>query len=232
MTYKIEIHEGLVLLNIDGLTALVDTGSTKTFSRVPKFKFAGSTCQVSDYSADGIFRIKESNRIINFDRVSASMGGRRFDILLGNDILSRYMLTIDMHAMELRLNDYLLPEQVCKLAMNMQFGVPKVLLSVGGCQRELIIDIGANKNYLFECPITPVVGAIIDYNPMIGDIRADLYEVNVSIGNENQLVKWGYTNIRYFNELRLRGIDGLFGSNFLILRIVTFDFRSSSIWIG
>lgn len=202
--YPLTLHEGHLLINVDGRRYLVDTGSPWSIGHAP-VRLAGRE-----------FAMQTGDLMGNTCESLVEMVGTPFDGLIGTDILGQLDLEISLRDGVLRLSDSLL-EMPGELPVESLQGVPIVECELNGQSVRMFFDTGAPLSYLSEACVQgcTALGEVEDFHPLLGRFRVPTFAVPVQAWGQLMNVRAGQMPTLLEMALGLGGVDGILGTEVL-----------------
>lgn len=204
--FTFEDRDGHILLRLGEKVALLDTGSPVTIANEP-FEFLGQTRTV-------LAAIGE----VSIDSVR-SLAGFEFDIILGNDILSRQDLLIRGREKVLVFGKRL---ELDGEAIEIDFvqGIPAFPLRLDGTPGSALLDTGACLSYVLSERVSGAraIGEYRDFFPPFGRYTGAAYEFGVCLNGHAANIKFGVLPPEHEPKLaailRMAGADCIAGNAF------------------
>lgn len=203
-THPLTVHEGHVLIEVDGRRYLVDTGSPWSLGRAP-VRLAGRE-----------FAMQAADLMGHTSEALAEMVGTPFDGLLGTDILGELDFEVSLRDGTLTLSEALL-EMPGGLPVESLQGVPLIECVVEGRPVHLFFDTGAPLSYLSEACVQgcAALGEVEDFHPLLGRFRVSTFSVPVSAWGQSMTIRAGQMPMVLEMALTLGGADGILGTEVL-----------------
>ena len=200
-----KLVSGHVLLDLDGITTLLDTGSPVSFGTVPEVTILGTKHRLRrSIGGDAHF----SDILVGLKRFAGVPSAFDFQVLLGRDLLAGKRLKLDWQSRVMTITEPSTPGTV-------RAGAPlrRGDLMVGGKRVRAILDTGAWRSYLPPDVAVGLerVGRGQDYNPVLGGITTDLVWARVRFRGWSGAVTMGiitHEHIAAFGERDAQAIVG------------------------
>ena len=210
-TQGIPFHRdaGHVLLDLGGVTTLLDTGSPLSFGDVPEVALLGKRYSLRPELPGGITVRPTVEGLRRDTPVSASF---TFQALLGLDILAGLTLELDWEAGQLtvtRAHDGAASRgRVLSLAD----------VEVEGRRLAGFVDTGAWRTYLVPEAAAglPRTGSFRDYNPILGVITPHLVKARLGYEGHERVLEVGEAPPTLATMIRSAGADVLVGTDVLV----------------
>ena len=181
-TFTNKFLDGHVIIELNKLNYVVDTGSPISFGRGNRVIINGKNFPISNVSPNGL----------TADSISA-LSGLQVDGLIGMDILIRFDLRFTRHQVifsdtPIRHGDTAITLPIVESLM----GIPVITLNIGQKDRRIIFDSGAKLSYLSEDLLvgTPF-GQMEDFYHSIGTYKTDVYKIDVTINGKVEALTFG-----------------------------------------
>ena len=173
---------GHVLLNLDGVTTFLDTGSQVSFGSVRSLNLLGTDHPIRS-SLDG--RITVADVRDGLKRYAQVPKDFDFQALLGVDILAGTTVTLDYKRERMTFTRN--PTATVGLLKATLPPIPRGTLMVGTKKVTAILDTGAWTSYLHPDLTVGLrkIGRLRDYNPILGGFSTGLVRAQI------RLRKWG-----------------------------------------
>lgn len=216
--FEIDLYDGHLIIEENGMKILVDTGSPVTIGRDSRFSFMEQShhCVTSLMGTD----ISSVSRLMNYS----------VDVLLGMDVLKQYCILVDYRNKRVTFSTEGIPFDSAT-AVPLQcgrMGEVCVVLTVNGVEAKLALDTGAKISYIDE---TFTVGqteleAREDFNPMVGRFQTTLYDMQASINGMEFPVHFGKLPSSLALTLQMLGLRGAIGYDLFDSFVVLMDFHN------
>ena len=215
-TYTINNYDNHLIIEDNGKTLLIDTGSPFSIFDGASLDFCGRQFPkgLSMCSADAI----------------SSLLGMHVDALVGNDILKHFNVLVDYAEGTITLSDEALnlPDAV-ELPFDLSFGVPKVNMTLQGEERRFFLDTGAKISYV-SSQMTQGLNSVetaTDFYMGFGNFDTPIYNMEASVAGQSFNVRVG--NLPPILEgtlIGLSGTAGVIGYDFFNRFKVVFDYAN------
>ncbi len=201
--------DGHVLLDLDGVRTILDTGSTMSFGSVPGVNFAGAIHPLHPTFRRGKTIDQICALLRQHTPASESFAATA---LIGLDVLRGKRLELDWERCILKVS---VPED--SGAARPEPKIPRTTVKIGDQEFRAIIDTGAWLSYLLPdvAPGPYQAGPVTDYNPMIEVMNVDRHEVKVSFGGRTRTLTVGIATPRLVPMIRAEGVQVLIGNDIL-----------------
>ncbi len=225
MEYKIDLYDGHLLINEDGKTLLLDTGSPVSLTDLSSFSFRGH--EFNGHRNIGGKGVSEVSQQL----------GRDIDVLVGMDVLHQFTLIVDYKNLILGVFEQNPTECIneCAIYLNKAaMGAITIPMSVDGQIFNFALDTGAKISYInrrVTSSDTPTENRQ-DFNPVLGYFSTPIFPKDVEIGGKDFLCDFG--NLPQMAEipLKMMGIDGVIGFDLFRAFKVCVDFRNNVLYLS
>jgi len=156
------------------------------------------------------------------------------DALIGMDVLSRFDIAFKLRRAIVKLREPGLPGSKGRsMPIEIVDSIPIVSLSIDGRTRRLFFDTGAPVSYLIDASLAdrPSVGRVPDFYPGFGPFETDQYEIPVDLANQTRGLRFGRLPEALESGVRALGVDGILGTEILMLANVTLSVTSREVQI-
>ena len=221
-TFKINLVDGHLLIGDNGNTILVDTGSPLTIHKESSLTFLGRE------------RCVHTSMLGNDIKGISALSGIEFSTLLGMDIMSEYRVVFDYQNLELTFLDREEPAMEGDvLPVSDIAGAKVVEVEMNGQSLKMAVDTGAPLSYVdhFLTEDMSPCGEQEDFHPIAGRYVTKVYEIEGKVGGKPFAGKYGHLPIMLGLPLKLVGINGLIGYDFLKSFKIEFDFANGRMTI-
>lgn len=212
------VHEGHLVVEVEGRRALIDTGCPETLGRGVPLSIGGRS-----------FELHESFHGITVESISEPVGCP-FEIVIGMDVLSSYDVTFSFKRAEVVLWTVYEPEgDVVRLGSF--FGAPTIPIEVNSEMHKVIFDTGAPVSYLSERFIREfeLIENRTDFFPLWGTFETAVRRVPVTIGSTERMLPVGGMNGVLSEMLEPSGMPGILGTEIFKLADVTLSMARNAI---
>ncbi len=183
--FKLENANGYVVFKANGKNVLVDTGSPITFAakKGECVEICGEKCEPSVGVLAGI--AQTSGMVPDFSKLTKLMG-KEISLLLGNDVLSKYKILIDVPKGEIAFDTEDIAFDGSEIKLEHTNGYILVRMNVNGRKSKVILDTGVLMSYLSNYYLKGcfVTSTFDDYSPIYGRIHSDVFLVPVIFGGK------------------------------------------------
>lgn len=214
-SFDLFLESGHLFAGIGGKTALVDTGGPTSFGDIGSIEVCEKTHSI------------ESQFMGMSPQDLSQYLGAEIDMLLGADLLSSHLVTIDLASgflqFELSGSREISGEVV---AVQDIMGIPIIRIEVAQQERSVFFDTGASTSYL-DSSITDGwerVGVVEDFYPGFGAFTTETYRLDYKLGQFQSEEKFG--NLPDVLGLLVqmdREVVGILGNAFIQKGVVTLD---------
>lgn len=202
--FPITKHDGHLLIQVNGLETIIDTGAPTSVSTSSSITMGGQEFQTS------------SNYFgITPDTLSGFIG-RPVNTLLGMDVLSHFEIEIQRNPAQLVLNPIGSTISGETLAIDSIMDLPGIKIEVGGKAISVVFDTGAKLTYLPRESVEglPRVDTIEDFYPGFGRFSTPVYRVPFRIGGHTLELSSGVLP-ELLEATLLMNLDGIVGTELL-----------------
>jgi len=226
-TYTINSYDNHLVINDNGRTILVDTGSPNSYFNGDSFEFCGQTIRKGLNLLGGL-------NPVSIESLSNLMH-LQLDALIGYDLLKHFTLIIDYAGGTITFCD----EEVdfhdgTELPMKVKMGIPTIELELNGKVNRFFLDTGAKVSYV---PATATegrtpTGTAHDFYPLLGEFDTYLYELETIAAGHTFNCQYGNLPAVLETTLGLgTGIRGIIGHDFFNHFVVLLDYRNKRLYI-
>lgn len=222
-TYDIDLFDGHLIFEDNGLKILVDTGSPVTIGRTQQIDFMQrqEPCMTALYGID----IPGISDMLGYD----------IDVLMGMDILGKYLILTDYKQKQVTFSDeeISLPSSSSVLLTQGPMGVVCLDLTVKGKLLKVALDTGAKISYIKESMTADETqtGIKDDFNPMTGKFKTPIFDMDAEIVGLPFNVQFGILPPLLATSLQLAGIEGVIGYDLFNTFKVMMDFKKNKMHV-
>ena len=173
--FPFQVDGGHVVVDVEGVKVLLDTGAQVSFGKVPTLTFMGETHGLPQ---DCLGHCTTADLVAGLRRHTPVSPAFDFEALLGLDILAGRTITLDWVRGVLTVEG-----RGTGLGTTRNGPLPgTTVIGVDGREMAAFIDTGAWRTYLVPEIAEEMqrIGTFRDYNPIFGAIAPDLVEVEVA----------------------------------------------------
>ena len=203
------IEEKHLVVELNGLKLLIDSGSPMTFGE-------------GEFEWDGNETVLEPIPITSIQSVSRFVG-LTLDGIIGADLLYKRGLTIDLPNSEIRVHSERrnAPEL---MSASLNIGVPVVKLNMLGEVRSCVVDTGAMQTFISQELSSHLdrVGTIDEFLMSIGAFQTDLVQFNAVVQQDQKVLSAAVFPDILESTLGGFGISGIIGLD--VLSMSSFEF--------
>lgn len=223
-TFNIDLYDGHLLFEYNGMKVLVDTGCPVTIGKNTSFDFMDKSYQcLLDLGGK---RISDLSALMEYD----------FDILMGMNIVKNYYILTEYKNKEITFSTDTIPfEPVCTVPIiRGRMGEVCIELTVKGEKVRLALDTGAKISYIDETFTNgeTIIETRDDFNPMFGKFSTPIYAMEASVGNQTFPVNFGNLPPIMAMSLRMMGLSGAIGFDLFNAFKVLMDFKNNILLLG
>lgn len=218
-SFLIDLFDGHLIFDNDGLKVLVDTGCPVTIGKSTHFDFMGQSYQcMTDFGGKGITEI-------------SAMMGYDIDVFMGMNIIEQFYIKTNYQSKEITFSTEEIPfDSICSIPIiRGRMGEVCIDLTVKGQNIKLALDTGARISYIDESFTNgePVVETRDDFNPMIGNFSTPIYSMEASVCEQIFPVNFGKLPPVMAMPLKMMGIYGAIGFDLFNAFTVLMDFKKN-----
>lgn len=218
-TFEIRAFDHHIIINDNGRTLLIDTGSPSTLFDGDEFEFLGKCAH------KGILSFPPD--------IISEMLGTHIDALVGCDILKHFSVLIDCGESSITFSDEELSMTDGEsFPLSSKLGLPCVSLNLNGLDGNYFLDSGAKISYVkrnFVDGLTPE-GQEGDFYPGYGHFETPVYRIPTSIEGHEFPVSYGtLPQILELSLLNLTGATGIIGHDLFQHFAVLLDLRNKTV---
>lgn len=220
-TYTINNYDNHLIIEDNGKTFLIDTGSPFSIFDGTSLDFCGR-------------QFPKGMTMVSIEAVSDLLG-MNIDALVGNDVLRQYAVLVDYNGGTITFSDegISLPGGQA-IALGNNFGIPKVTMQLRGQEGTFFLDTGAKISYVKSSTLdglTPDDHAT-DFYVGYGNFETPIYHVPTSIGSHEFTVQYGtLPRILELSLIGLAGTTGVVGYDFFNNFTVLLDYKNDTLWL-
>lgn len=222
MCHKMEsmpltMHDGHVIVQVDGRRALIDTGSPKSFGRGDQVSICAKQHPLG---TDSVMTIEDVSDYV----------GCKLDMLLGMDLMSHYDVRISRRESLVELHQK--SKQLGAVTeMGAHAGVPTLSIGVNGTSHTVFFDTGAPVSYLKASFLRNFrrIGSRRDFFQKIGRFDVAMRSVNVTLAGKTLTLPFGEMEGELVAMLNLVDAQGILGTDILEVADVVLSTRCRSL---
>ena len=216
-TFIINNFDKHLIIEDNGKTYLIDTGSPCSIFDGDVLEFLGQTCHKNNMMA-------LAAKVMPTD--ISSLLGMHVDALIGNDILKHFAICFNYGQGEITFSDegLTLPDAIA-IPIDTSFGVPKAKMSLLGNEGLFFLDTGAKISYVNSATTSGLTPdeTDTDFYPGVGDFETSK-TFRVRYGNLPKLLE--------FSLIGLSGTKGVIGYDFFNNFKVLIDYRANQLYLA
>ena len=221
-SFIIDLFDGHLIFEHNGLKVLVDTGSPVTISKCRDFAFMGN-----QYPCLTNFLGKDISQL-------SSMMGYNIDVLMGLDLITEFFMMTDYQKKEITFSTEEISFQPqCSVPIAFENGMICVQLNVEGQSVNLVLDTGARISYIDEAFTDgrPIIETREDFSPLMGIARfsTPIYSMQVSVENMSFPVNFGKLPSQIALMLKMMGVYGAIGYDLFNTFTVLMDYKNNQL---
>lgn len=212
--YSLVIQNGILCLESEGRWVL-DTGSPFSLGRIDCVNLDGRRFPVPR-NAFGL----SVDQLVNLPGIEAAG-------LLGGDILNQLDLVFDVPRRTIGASSDPVDSNGQNIPVTFLHGIPVIPVAVDGTTHRMILDTGAELSYFSGQLLDGAEpeGRVRDYHPLSGWFEADVYQVDVRIGDAPFRLRAAIApadQIMISGALAVTGSSGLVGNQIFLDRTVIY----------
>jgi hypothetical protein len=219
--YPLEVVSGHLVVEIDGVRAILDTGSP--------LSFGSGTLSVLGQPV----QLMGAELGVSPEYLSAKVG-TRIDALLGLDVLGSIYFEIDTAAGTCVFDTE--PRQISGVRIRLAslMGAPVVSAMVDGSAVQLILDTGAHIGYLTDKRLQGrrALGTREDFHPLMGEYPTEAHEVSVNIGPLGMSLVFGTMPPELELLIAMTDTDGVLGTDLFVGRKAWFALPDGELFLS
>lgn len=223
-TFNIDMFDGHLIFDIDGMKVLVDTGCPVSISRQNSFIFLGQEyrCHTSYGGKD----IDGISQLMNYD----------IDVFMGMDILENYYILTDYRHRRVTFSIEPIPFEPIYSTPILRgcTGEVCVNLTIKGNVVKLALDTGAKISYIDKSLTMgeSIIQKRDDFNPMIGHFQTPIFAMEATIDGKAFPVNFGVIPAVLAMPLQWMGIFGAIGFDLFNAFNVLMDFKNNMLYMS
>jgi len=209
-TASLKLQSGHLYISLNGHDWLLDTGAPTSFGDIQSIQIG---------EEEFIF-------LDNYMGLTASQLSEFTDHslmgIIGADVLNMFNVLIDVPGKAVSFSRDAVALDGSTLTVDEFMGIPIVLVGIGGTDRRMFFDTGAQISYFQDESIKafPSAGKIDDFYPGVGSFQTETYMVDAIIGSEEHSLRCGSLPESLGMTLMMAGVEGIVGNEILTNRIV------------
>ena len=225
-TFTINNFDKHLIIEDNGKTYLIDTGSPSSIFDGESLEFLGQTCHKNNL-------MSLAARVMPLD--ISNLLGMHVDALIGNDILKHFAICFDYGNSEITFSDegLTLPDAVA-VPINTSFGVPKAKMSLQGHEGLFFLDTGAKISYVSSATTNGLTPGETDtdFYPGVGDFETPIFNLDTTIADKTFKARYGnLPKVLEFSLMGLSGTKGVIGYDFFNNFKVLIDYRANQLFL-
>ena len=226
-TFTINNFDKHLIIEDNGKTYLIDTGSPYSIFDGEALEFLGQTCHKSNMMA-------LAAQVMPTD--ISSLLGMHVDALIGNDILKHFAICFNYGQGEITFSDegLTLPDAIA-IPIDTSFGVPKAKMSLLGDEGLFFLDTGAKISYVNSATTSGLTPdeTDTDFYPGVGDFETSVFNLDTTIASKTFRVRYGnLPKLLEFSLIGLSGTKGVIGYDFFNNFKVLIDYRANQLYLA
>lgn len=201
-TYYATFCNGIPVAEIDGRRILIDTGSPISVGNDPLLRIGGRTHRVANTFLG-----------MTVDELCKDTG-TSIDVLLGNDILARYYVLLDMEGESFAISP--LPafgDGICR-RFSFDYRVPLITVHVEQARIPMFFDTGAQLSYV-STTLTDsrsAEGVAEDFYPGIGRFSTKIFTLQTELDGNQHRMRFGILPAALQASMVAGGAQGILGN--------------------
>ncbi|MBO5629906.1 MAG: hypothetical protein J5965_12625 [Aeriscardovia sp.] len=218
-SFLIDLFDGHLIFENDGLKVLVDTGCPVTIGKSTHFDFMGQSYQcMTEFGRKGIAEI---SAMMSYD----------IDVFMGMNIIEQFYIQTNYQSKEITFSTEDIPfDSICSTPIiRGRMGEVCIDLTIKGQNVRLALDTGARISYIDESLTSgeTMVETRNDFNPMIGNFSTPIYSMEASICDQAFPVNFGKLPPVMAMPLKMMGIYGAIGFDLFNAFTVLMNFKKN-----
>ncbi|UJR24223.1 hypothetical protein I4U23_027190 [Adineta vaga] len=205
-TFATKFLDGHVIVQMNDLDYIVDTGSPVSFGRGTFVVINGKRFSLNETAMGGITATSIS-----------ALSGLKVDGLIGMDILMHFDILFNLN--QITFSDTLLAyaDTTIKLPIiDTVMSIPIITLNIGHKDRRIFFDSGAKLSYLSEdLLVSEPIGQMEDFYFTIGTYTTNIYKIDVTIGEKIESLTFGLLPAALRMMLDISQTKGVIGTELL-----------------
>lgn len=202
MKYPLLFLNGHLFLELNHELWLLDTGAPGSFGGAPLISLAGEEFALE-------------NEYLGLTPASLSRFlGMDCRGLLGMDVLGNFDIVLDVPNGEVTVSQDELAFEGSRVELEDFLGIPIVPVHVGGSQRRVFLDTGAQISYFSPEVLQafPAAGKVKDFYPGLGEFETGTHLVEVELGGAKYALRSGELPLLLGFTLHLADSEGIVGN--------------------
>ncbi len=206
--YPLQFLNGHLFMSIGNDRYLVDTGAPTSFGTGSPLTIADRPLQLGDQYLG-----------LDAENLSRYMGVQATG-LLGVDALRHFDILMDLVAGSAMLTEGTIESDGFQVHFEAFMGIPVVVARVGGSDRRMFFDTGAQLSYLRSDLLqdSPAAGSTDDFYPGLGSFRTDTFRVEVGLNGLTTSLRCGQLPAALDMLLGMADTEGIIGNEILAHR--------------
>ena len=218
---SLTFHKGHLFVKMDGSDWLLDTGAPTSFG----------TREIA--IANENFTIPENYMGLTAGELSGYVD-HLVSGILGADILNGFDVLVDVKNEKVSLTREEISVDGETLEMTDFMGIPIIEVEIGGLDRHMFFDTGAQVSYFQDESLCtfPAIGSIADFYPGFGEFQTETYLVDAGIGATRFELCCGSLPGVLGMTLSMAGVDGIIGNEIISDHVLGYFFRRQKLVIA
>jgi hypothetical protein len=204
--FLIKLIDGHVIININNLNYIVDTGSPLSFGRGTSIIINEKTFPINSIGLGGL----TADSISKLSQIEV-------DGLIGMDIIKNFDVRFNQNEIIFSNTPIVYTDTAIKFPIiDTCMEVPIIMLNINNENRRIFFDTGAKLSYLSEDLLigTPI-DEMEDFHPSIGTFKTNIYQIDVIINNKIQKFIFGLLPSSIQILLEMGQTKGVIGTQLL-----------------
>ena len=219
--FKLNVVRGHLFVKIEEDDWLLDTGAPTSFG----------TSKIGIEGRD--FLVTNSYMGLTAEQLTTFVGHPTVGII-GADILNEFDVLIDMKNESVSFSTEQIALDGEALELDGFMGIPIIIARIGGIERKMFFDTGAQISYFQDDSIKtfPPAGMVTDFFPGIGQFQTETYRVNITLGSVPYDLCCGSLPLLLGMTLMMADTEGVIGNEVLYGRLAGYFPRSHKLVIA
>jgi hypothetical protein len=205
--FSLRHQKGHLFIHIDGDDWLLDTGAPTSF---------GTNCVAiggQKFSIPRSYMGLDAEELSGFVKCPTSG-------IIGADVLNGFDILIDIRQGLVLFSAEEISLEGEAIEMTDFMGIPVIQANIGGSDRKMFFDTGAQISYLQDDSLVnfPSNGVVSDFYPGFGEFETETYRVDTMLGTTKFELICGSLPGMLGMTLGIAGVEGIIGNEILMER--------------
>ena len=221
-TTDLNFLNGHLFVSIDSNDWLLDTGAPSSFGDIQEFQIADRDFTISNDLAGLTASLLSGH--VDHNTVG----------LIGADILNTFSILFDVANKKISFSLDKVELDGDTLEINEVMGIPIVTALIGGEEKQMFFDTGAQISYLQNQSLNeyPSAGVMDDFYPGIGEFQTETYMVDALLGTQQLTLRCGSLPELLGMTLMMAGSEGIIGNEVMVDRVVGYFPKQKQLVFG